>query len=337
MAKPKKDLDDVPQFRVHTFRKIILIGLIIYIVFLLISNYGVAGIIDGALDVLNIEGGMPSNDSDTNISVDSESVDEDEAVDENTSVDGTAIFTFIDVGQGDSTLIQFSGYDILVDAGEKSYGDDVVKALERANVDDLEFLVATHPHSDHIGGVIEVLDNFVVENFVMPDVEHTTTTYEKMLDKVIEKDINVIIPSQGENLVDIDGATVKVISPEIENDDNLNNYSICLRVDFGNTRLILTGDAEVKIEDMILDSGIDINADIYQVGHHGSVTSNTQEFIAAMQPQIAIISAGKNNDYGHPHEEVVDRLESFGTVIYNTIDMSTITITTDGDEIKVDY
>ncbi len=324
MAKPKKNISDVPQFRVHTYRKTVLLLIILYIVFILVSNYGEDALNNLKLDdlVQNI-----NNNKTTNENVNTTSK----------VVDGNAVFTFIDVGQGDSTLIQFNGYDILVDAGEKSYGDDVVKALKDAEVDDLEFLVATHPHSDHIGGISKVLENYTVENFVMPDVEHNTTTYEKLLDKIIEKDINVIIPSQGTDLIDIEGVNVKVISPEITNDDNLNNYSICLRVDYGNTRLILTGDAEAKIEEMILDSGIAINADIYQVGHHGSVTSNTQAFLEAMQPQIAVISSGKNNDYGHPHEEVVDRINSFGATIYNTVDTSTITITTDGDEIKVNY
>ncbi len=333
MAKPKKDLGDVPQFKVHTFRKTILKLLVFYILFLLISNYGLDGLKN--IEINELMESVSSQYLDNN-SNDSNDSSEDTNVVKG-PVNGNAIFTFVDVGQGDSTLIQFDGYDILVDAGEKAYGDDVVNALKKANVDDLEFLVATHPHSDHIGGISEVLESFEVENFVMPDVEHTTATYEKMLDIIIEKEINVIIPSQGEDLIDIDGVKVKVISPEVKDDDNLNNYSICLRVDYGNTRLILTGDAEAKIEEMILDSGIDINADIYQVGHHGSVTSNTETFLEAMQPQIAIISAGKNNDYGHPHDEVVDRIQSFGTKIYNTIDTSTITITTDGDEIKVDY
>ncbi len=329
MAKPKKDIGDVPQFRVHAFRKTILTLILCYIVFLLVSNYGLDSLksieVNEIVNILNSE--TPSNNSNDVVT---------ESSDRNVVVDGNAVFTFIDVGQGDSTLIQFEDYDILVDAGEKSYGDDVVKVLKEAGVDDLEFVVATHPHSDHIGGITKVLESFEVENFVMPDIEHTTSTYEKMLDTVIEKNINVIIPSQGEDLVDIAGVNVKVISPEITGDDNLNNYSICLRVDYGNTRLILTGDAEAKIEEMILDSGVNLSADIFQVGHHGSVTSNTSEFLKAMQPQIAVISAGKNNDYGHPHDEVVDRIESFGAVIYNTMDKSTITITTDGDEIKVD-
>ncbi len=319
MARPKKDIGDVPQFRVHRFRKIVLILILAYIAFILISNYGFNNMLDIVNQSFNDIGKSNAENTVTG------------------TPDGTAVFTFIDVGQGDSTLIQFGDYDILVDAGEKAYGDDVVKVLEDAGVDDLEFLVATHPHSDHIGGINEVLDNIVVENFVMPDVEHTTNTYEKMLDSVIEKDINVIIPYQGQKLVDVEGAMVTVISPEICSDDNLNNYSICLRVDYGNTRLILTGDAEIKIEDMILDSGVDINADIFQVGHHGSVTSNSQGFLNAMKPQIAIVSAGEGNDYGHPHEEVTDRLTSVGATIYSTIDKSTITIITDGDEIKVEY
>ncbi len=317
MAKPKKDLGDVPQFRVHRFRKTVLVCIVVYIIFIVVSNDGLDGISN--IDLKNLVSNDNNSSSVTGVA------------------EGEATFTFIDVGQGDSTLIQFGEYDILVDAGEKAYGDDVVDTLKKAGVDDLEYLVATHPHSDHIGGINEVLDKVVVENFVMPDVEHTTQTYEKMLDKVIEKDINVIIPYQGENLVDVDGARVTVISPEISDDDNLNNYSICLRVDFGNTRMILTGDAESKIEQMIIDSGIDINADIYQVGHHGSITSNSQEFVDAMMPQIAVISAGENNDYGHPHTEIVDRLSGVGATIYSTIDTSTITITTDGDEIKVNY
>ncbi len=306
----KKNKKDIPEFKMLNMRFKILILVIIYIVFISVSN---SDINFDFVDISNV-------------------LEEQEPV---AIPEGTAIMTFIDVGQGDSSLIQFQGYDILIDAGESQYGDDVVDKLNDLGVDDLEYLVATHPHSDHIGGIPEVLENFTVENFVMPRVVHTTKTYENMIDLVAEKNINVIIPTQGQKLIDIDGVLLQVISPEIENDDNLNNYSVCLKFDFGNTRAIYTGDAEAKIESMILASGIGIDCDIFQVGHHGSVTSNSEDFLEVLTPQIGIISCGKNNDYGHPHEEIVSRFENFGTKLYRTDELEDIIITTDGSNIEV--
>ncbi len=304
----KMNKKDIPEFKMLNLRFKILILVIIYIIFITMSNSEVK-----LIDINNLFG-------------------------ENETVlipEGIAIMTFIDVGQGDSSIIQFEGYDILIDAGESQYGDDVVKKLNELGVDDIEFLVATHPHSDHIGGIPEVLENFTVENFVMPKVVHTTKTYEKMLDMVSEKDINVIIPTQGQNLIELDGVLLQFISPVISDDDNLNNYSICLKFDYGNTRAIYTGDAEAKIETMILESGISIDCDIFQVGHHGSVTSNSESFLNVLTPQIAIISCGKNNEYGHPHQEVVDRFEILGSKMYRTDVLEDITITTDGSNIEV--
>ncbi len=306
----KINKNDVPEFKMLNTRFKVLILIIVYIVFVSAKYMGFD------LKEFNLPNILPE----------SESV---------VIPEGTAIMTFIDVGQGDCSLIQFNGYDILIDAGESQFGDDVVDKLKELGVDDLEFLVATHPHSDHIGGIAEVLENYEVENFVMPEVVHTTKTYEDMIDILDTKNINVIIPNQGQYLIDTDGAKLQVISPKITKEDNLNNYSICLKFDYGNTRAIYTGDAEVMVEKMILESGVGLDCDIYQVGHHGSVTSNSEGFLGAMSPQIGIISCGKNNDYGHPHDEVVTRFETLGTELYRTDQLSDITITTDGSTIGV--
>lgn len=250
--------------------------------------------------------------------------------------DDNAVMTFFDVGQGDSILIQVKDIDILIDAGEKEYGNDVVAKLKENNVDDIEFLVATHPHSDHIGGIATVIENFEIDYFVMPNKEHTTKTFENMVDLVYENDIEVIFPYEGQMLFNEYGASLKVISPVVE-DDNLNNHSICLKFDYGNTRGIFTGDAEAKIENMILDSGENIETDIYKVGHHGSVTSSSKDFVNVLKPQISIISCGENNDYGHPHSEVVERLNEVGSSTYITSELGDIKVVTDGDKIDVIY
>lgn len=251
--------------------------------------------------------------------------------------EGEAVITFFDVGQGDSTLIQTSDYDILIDAGEKEYGDVVVDNLRSLGVDDLEYVVATHPHSDHIGGLPKVIENYDIEHFVMPNVTHTTKTYENMLDLIDEKNIDVIIPDEGQMLIDDEGVKLKVISPAVTDESNLNNYSVCLKFDFGNTRAIFTGDAEAKIEKQILADGENLNADIFQAGHHGSITSNTEDFVEAISPSIVVISCGKDNDYGHPSDEVVKRFEDVGATVYNTAEVSDIQIVTDGTNIEVSY
>ncbi len=308
MGKMKKN--QVPEFKMLNNRFKILIVIILYIVFMLLRNYDFSGF---EVPILS------------------------EDIQDVLIPEGTAKMTFVDVGQGDSSIIQFGEYDVLIDAGEAEYGDDVVKKLEELGIDDIEYLVATHPHSDHIGGIPKVLENYEVENFVMPDIAHTTKAFENMIDLIDEKQINLIIPYEGQMLIDTDGASLKVISPVVKDDTNLNNYSICLKFDFGNTRAIYTGDVEARIENLIIDSGTILDSDIFQAGHHGSVTSNSEEFVNALTPQIVVVSCGKNNDYGHPHEEIVDRFNTFGSEIYRTDELSDITITTDGNEIKVIY
>ncbi|ATP41796.1 competence protein [Solibacillus sp. R5-41] len=242
---------------------------------------------------------------------------------------------FIDVGQGDSILIQSpNGKTMLVDAGVKGAGKTVVDYLEVHGVQKLDYVVATHPDADHIGGLIPVLNSIPVEHFMDSGKIHTSNTYEEMLTLIHEKNIPFTIPQTGD-LIELDSeVTVNVLSADEDAADN-NEASIVLRVAYGNISFLLTGDAGIDMEKEMLANGLDVEATILKAGHHGSNTSSSQTFVNAVSPLATILSYGQNNKYGHPHAEVIDALQNVGSDIYSTAEAGTIVVNTDGDTYKI--
>jgi beta-lactamase superfamily II metal-dependent hydrolase len=241
---------------------------------------------------------------------------------------------FIDVGQGDSTLIEANGHFMLIDAGEKDQTDTVIDYLKAQGVKKLDYVIGTHPHSDHIGGMEGVIREFDVTNVMLPEKEHTTRIYEQLLDAIADKNNKVTIPKAGESYR-LGDASFQIISPNRDYGDNLNNWSIGMRLVYGKTSFVLCGDAEKEAEQDMLLSGFPLKADVLKVSHHGSSTSSSPEFIKAVSPRYAVISCGKNNDYGHPHKETMDLFKKQGIKVLRTDQLGTIVIESDGTGLRI--
>lgn len=235
---------------------------------------------------------------------------------------------FMDVGQGDSILIESpNGKTMLIDAGVKGAGQQVVSYLKELGVNKLDKVVATHPDADHIGGLIPVLHAIPIEQFYDSGKVHTSQTFEEMLMAIDEKNIPYYVPKTGDFIEFDKDVTVKVLNANEHATDN-NDASIVLKVVYGNVSFLLTGDAGIALEKEMMSN--DVTATVLKAGHHGSNTSSSEDFIRAVKPEVTILSYGEDNKYGHPHAEVVNRLQAIGSNIYATADLGTITVATNG-------
>ncbi len=239
---------------------------------------------------------------------------------------------YIDVGQGDSILIQFpSGQSMLIDAGEDT--NTVTSYLKSQGVKRIDHVIATHPHADHIGGMANVINSFEIGNVYMPRTTHTTKTYENLLLAIKNKGLKINAAKAGLN-IDV-GFNVKaqMVAPNSQGYDDLNNYSAVLRVQYGDTSFLFTGDAEAVSENEMINSGYTLKSDVLKVGHHGSNTSTTSTFLKSVSPKYAVISSGKGNKYGHPHQEVLARLNNAGVKVYRTDEVGTVIAESDSKTI----
>lgn len=250
-------------------------------------------------------------------------------------VNGNLKVHFIDVGQADSILIQSpDGTSVLVDAGNNEDGNKIVSYLKAQGVKDLTAVVATHPHEDHIGGMDTVIKSFSVKQVYMPNASATTKTFEDMIAAINASGAKRIQAKAGV-VLDVPGLFGVFLAPNGSSYDDLNNYSAVLRLTYGGTSFLLTGDAENISEIEMLKNG-NLQATLLKVGHHGSSSSTTDTFLKAVSPKYAVISVGKGNTYGHPTDETINRLTSAGVSIYRTDQSGTIIATSDGTSIKLD-
>ncbi|MDF2514357.1 MAG: hypothetical protein K0S04_4223 [Herbinix sp.] len=241
---------------------------------------------------------------------------------------------FIDAGQGDSILIETKDSAMLIDTGENQKGIDVVNYLQSQNIKKLDYLIGTHPYSDHIGGLDEVLDSLPVDQVLLPEITNKTATSQEVLDTLAKKNLTITIPEAGSQY-NIGDATFTILAPGKAYDD-MNDNSLVIKLNFGNNSFLFTGDAEQQSEKDILAKSSDLSADVLQIAHHGSVTSTSQEFLDAVAPAYAVICVGADNDYGHPNEEILQRIKGRSIKLYRTDTQGTIVFTSNGKNISVD-
>ncbi|MGI6200875.1 MAG: ComEC/Rec2 family competence protein [Christensenellales bacterium] len=212
----------------------------------------------------------------------------------------------IDVGQGDAILVRCGDQDMLVDAGPQSGVDQLLAYLEEVGVARLTAVVETHPHEDHIGGMDEVLAAYPVDKVYLSPASSTTKSFERVLDAIDEQGLDAEVPEAGDRF-SLGAAQVEVLGPAAAYDD-ANDSSLVLKVTYQGQRVLLQGDAEARSERDILASGADVAAEVIKLGHHGSNTSTDLDYLEAVDPDLALISCGQDNSYGHPHEETLDKL-----------------------------
>lgn len=243
---------------------------------------------------------------------------------------------FIDVDQADAILITQGNNAMLVDAGENATKDEVKNYLTSQGITKLDYIVETHPHSDHIGAMYYIVDNFEVGKALMSGKTHTTQVYEKLLKSIKAKNVEKIVPKLKDEFT-LGDATFEIVGPTYESDygSELNNYSRVIKFKFGNNTFLLTGDAEEKSEQDMLASGIDLKCDLIKIGHHGSTSSTTEEFLNAVNPKYAVISVGKDNKHNLPDGRVMNMLKNYNIPVYRTDESGTIIVTSDGNKITL--
>lgn len=237
---------------------------------------------------------------------------------------------YLDVGQADSTLLINDGKTMLIDTGNYDDSKFVIDYLNNLGIKKIDYLIGTHPHEDHIGSMASIIKNFDIDKIYMPDVVTTTSFFENVLIEVKNKGYFIETPKEGDSF-NLGEAVVDVLY--LDNDeDNFNDDSIILRVKFGSNKFLFMGDASSKVEEKILNKNL--SADILKVGHHGSSTSTSNEFLKYVNPKYAIISVEKNNSYGHPSELVLKKLNDKNISILRTDECGTIVVESDGNNIK---
>ena len=241
---------------------------------------------------------------------------------------------FLDVGQGDSILLEYNGKAMLVDAGEQNQGSGVSAYLREHDISGIDYVVATHPHSDHIGGMDEILNSFQVEHFIDSGFPHTSKTYENMLTTIDEKNIPFEVAEKGEEIEFDPAVDVEVLNPGPQYSDDLNENSVVLKISYGEISFLLMGDAGLETEENLMNAGYDLDSDILKVGHHASRSGSGEAFISAVSPEISVIEVGADNEYGHPHPEILERLQKVSRVYRTDLDGS-IVVTTDGSAYTV--
>lgn len=238
---------------------------------------------------------------------------------------------YIDVGQGDSILVQYpNGANMLIDAGPGSAKADLVAYLKAQNITKLDAVVVTHPHEDHIGGMTEVINNFTIGSFYMPNNTQATNVYKSMAQALKNKGLKAKVAKAGVT-IDLDSnVSTDMVAPVSDKYSNVNNYSTVIKVAYKQQAFLFTGDAEELAEEEILNSGADIKSGTLKVGHHGSRTATSDAFLNSVAPKYAVISCGVNNKYDHPHQETLDKLDAKSVTIYRTDLQGSIVLTCNG-------
>lgn len=274
------------------------------------------------------EGSIGAVEADSNEQVlpDTESVSADE-------VNGELVVTFLDVGQGNATLIENDGKYMLIDGGDREYSSFVVSYLKRAGVEELEYVIASHYDADHLNGVVGVLHAFPCETVLAADYDTDTRVYDAFCEVVTERDIELIYPSVG-TVYTFGDAEFTIVCPDNYSYADVNDNSVGIRLVHGKNSFLICGDAGEKSERAMLDGGVLLDADVYLASHHGSDSSSSGEFLAAITPEAVVFSVGADNSYGHPSQRVLSDVAEIGADVYRTDLQGTICVTSDGQSLS---
>lgn len=249
------------------------------------------------------------------------------------SAENSIRVTVLDVGMADSIFIELTDSRcMLIDAGESDSAKTVVDYISSHGYDKIDYLVGTHPHSDHIGGMREVINSFEIGEIFMPRVEHDTYTYEKTLELIDEKGLEITTAKASVDIIDEGELSAEIIAPCSDSYSELNNYSEVVKLSFGSTSFLFMGDAETESENEIT---ADVSADFIKVGHHGSETSSSSEFVDRVGAQYAAVSVAEDNEYSLPSQSVISRWEESGAEVLMTKDVGNIVAESDGSALSV--
>ena len=252
---------------------------------------------------------------------------------EGSNIEGKLKVHYIDVGQADAILIEQEGKYMLIDGGNNDDKEKLLSYLKSNGVKKLEYVIGTHPHEDHIGSLDAVIEKFEIGKVLMPKVTHTTKTFKDVVSETKKKGLKFTTPKIGD-VFELGEGKFTVLAPNSSEYKDLNDYSIVIRFEYGNRSFMFTGDAEEHSEKEIINNGLEIRSDVLKAGHHGSSSSSSVEFLNRVKPKYAVISCGKDNDYGHPHTEVIERFNRLGIKMLRTDKLGTIVCLSDGESIE---
>ncbi len=241
----------------------------------------------------------------------------------------------IDVGQGDSILVTMeTGETMLIDAGESSEVSSIKEELDERGITQIDILIATHPHADHIGGMTQIIESYEIGSIYMPDMQSDSKTYKKLRSAIDARGIPLIEAFAGLTF-QLGSAECMIVSPDEDADKDANNESVVLLLDYLDTEFLFTGDMEEWAEDTVLENGYPVDADVLKVAHHGSSTGTSEAFLSAVSPDYAVISCGKDNKYGHPHDETLALFEKYDIGPLRTDLSGDILFVSDGRSLRI--
>lgn len=240
---------------------------------------------------------------------------------------------FLDVGQGDSIFIELTdGKSMLIDASTAEYGEGIADYIKDNGYSKIDYLVATHPHADHIGGMQDVVEQLEIGEIYMPKASSTTKTYKNLLKAIKAKGNKINTAKAGNTIYSDSSLGIDILAPNSDSYEEINDYSVVIKLVYGSKSFLFTGDAEKLSENEIT---ADVSADVLKVGHHGSSTSSSDKFIKRVNPEYAVISCGEGNSYGHPHKETIKTLNKYDIEVFRTDTMGTIIAQTDGESLEI--
>ncbi len=242
---------------------------------------------------------------------------------------GKYTIEFIDVGQADCILVSNGPDTMLIDAGNNEDGAKLVTYLANTGIEDIDYLIGTHPHEDHIGGLDNIIDNYDIGTLILPEQTSNTKTYKDVIKAAENKNLSITNPDAGQKWK-VGDAECQVLSCAAENTNDMNQWSIVIRMTIGNVSFLFTGDQEKVNEENILEADYEVESTFYKAAHHGSRTANSKKFLNRVNPAYIIIQVGEDNSYGHPHSEAMDVFEDTEAEIYRTDQNGTVIIVTDG-------